>query len=53
VADVGAFLEGARADGVPTLDPSPRRGVHGSRIGFLDPEAVGGTLLEFVEPAVG
>jgi methylmalonyl-CoA/ethylmalonyl-CoA epimerase len=51
VADVGAALERARADGIPTLDPSPRRGVRGSRIGFLDPQAVGGTLLEFVEPA--
>jgi methylmalonyl-CoA/ethylmalonyl-CoA epimerase len=51
VTDVSGALEDARAGGVPTLDREPRPGVHGSRIGFLDPGAVGGTLIELVQPA--
>jgi methylmalonyl-CoA epimerase len=53
VADVSGALEGARAGGIPTLDAEPRRGAHDSRIGFLDPGAVGGTLVELVQPAAG
>jgi methylmalonyl-CoA epimerase len=53
VGDVGGALEAARAGGIPTLDEVPRRGVHDSRIGFIDPRAVGGALVELVEPAAG
>jgi methylmalonyl-CoA/ethylmalonyl-CoA epimerase len=51
VTDVSGALEDARAGGIPTLDSEPRRGVHDSLIGFLDPGAVGGTLVELVQPA--
>jgi methylmalonyl-CoA/ethylmalonyl-CoA epimerase len=51
VDDVAGALEAARAGGIQTLDQVPRRGVHESRIGFLDPRAVGGALVELVQPA--
>jgi methylmalonyl-CoA epimerase len=51
VTDVAGSLEASRAAGVATSDDVPRRGVHGSRIGFLEAGAVAGTLVEFVEPA--
>jgi methylmalonyl-CoA/ethylmalonyl-CoA epimerase len=53
VHDVGGALKAARASGIPTLDEVPRRGVHDSRIGFLDPRSVGGALVELVQPAPG
>ncbi len=49
VDDAAAALERLRAAGVETRDEVPRRGVHGSRIGFLSPGSVAGTLVEVVE----
>ena len=51
VDDAAAALESLRAAGVETRDEVPRRGVHGSRIGFLSPGSVAGTLVEVVEEA--
>jgi methylmalonyl-CoA epimerase len=51
VSDADGTLERFRADGIATLDARSRRGVNDSRIGFLDPDAVGGTLVELVQPA--
>jgi methylmalonyl-CoA/ethylmalonyl-CoA epimerase len=50
VADVEGAIAELRAAGVPVRDTSPRRGAHGSRVGFLDPAAAGGALVELVEP---
>ena len=49
VADAAAALNALRKAGVGTRDEVPRRGVHGTRIGFLEPESVGGALVEVVE----
>jgi methylmalonyl-CoA epimerase len=49
VADVGRALEQAREAGVHLRDEQPRRGVHGSRIAFLDPGSLDGMLVELVE----
>jgi methylmalonyl-CoA/ethylmalonyl-CoA epimerase len=45
----GAIGELVRA-GVPMRDASPRQGAHGSRVGFIDPAAAGGALIELVQP---
>lgn len=50
VADVAAAVADLVADGTPVRDATPRRGAHGSRVSFLDPEAAGGALIELVEP---
>lgn len=51
VDDAADALERMRDAGVVTRDEVPRRGVHGSRIGFLDPASVAGALVELVEEA--
>lgn len=48
VDDAAAALSELAAAGVPLRDASPRRGVHGTRIGFVDPAAGGGALVEVV-----
>lgn len=49
VDDAAQALEALRAAGVPTRDQAPRLGVHGSSIGFLEPGAVAGALVEVVQ----
>lgn len=49
VDDAAAALQQLRAAGVGTRDSEPRPGVHGSRIGFLEPAAVAGALIEVVQ----
>jgi methylmalonyl-CoA/ethylmalonyl-CoA epimerase len=49
VDDAAQALRRLRAAGVATRDELPRLGVHGSRIGFLEPGSVGGALIEVVE----
>ena len=49
VKDAAEALRALRGAGVATRDEVPRRGVHGTRIGFLEPAAVGGALIEVVE----
>jgi methylmalonyl-CoA/ethylmalonyl-CoA epimerase len=51
VADIDAALAGLRAAGVRLIDEAPRRGIRGSRVAFLHPQASGGALTELVEPA--
>lgn len=48
VDDVDEKVCRLRTEGIPMLDKQPRPGVHGSRIAFIDPNAVSGTLIELV-----
>jgi methylmalonyl-CoA/ethylmalonyl-CoA epimerase len=50
VDDVRGAIAELVAAGIPVRDVVPRRGAHGSRVGFLDPSAAGGALIELVEP---
>lgn len=50
-ADIDEALEKARATGLRLIDEQPRTGIRKSRVAFLHPEATGGVLTEFVEPA--
>lgn len=42
-----AFLKGL---GVPLIDETPRRGARGHKVAFIHPKALGGLLVELVEP---
>lgn len=35
---------------VPLIDETPRIGAHGHKVAFLHPKALGGVLIELVEP---
>ncbi|NUT48299.1 MAG: methylmalonyl-CoA epimerase [Saccharothrix sp.] len=50
VADLDATVAELRAKGVRFLYDTPRRGTAGSRMTFLNPNDVGGILVELVEP---
>jgi methylmalonyl-CoA/ethylmalonyl-CoA epimerase len=50
VDDLEDALARLAAAGVPLVDAAPRPGAHGSRVAFLHPTAVGGVLVELVEP---
>jgi methylmalonyl-CoA epimerase len=50
VDDLDRTLDEVRAAGLETVDPEPRNGSHGSRIAFIAPDSVGGTLVELLEP---
>ncbi|HVH43170.1 MAG TPA: methylmalonyl-CoA epimerase [Labilithrix sp.] len=39
-----------KALGVPLLDEVPRKGARGHKVAFLHPKAMGGVLVELVEP---
>jgi methylmalonyl-CoA/ethylmalonyl-CoA epimerase len=47
--DVGAELAGARAQGLPLIDETPRAGLAGT-ICFLHPKGTAGVLVEFATP---
>ena len=51
VADADAALQMVRNAGIETIDSVPRAGAHGTRIGFVEPQQVAGTLVELVQPA--
>ena len=42
-------LKGLEALGIDLLDKVPRQGLMGGQIGFLDPSAAGGVLIELAE----
>ncbi|MFM8944179.1 MAG: methylmalonyl-CoA epimerase [Actinomycetota bacterium] len=50
VDDVGAALARLRAEGAQLVDETPRAGSRGTRIAFVHPKAMGGVLIELVEP---
>lgn len=49
VADIEAALALLRSQGARLVDETPRRGGRGSRIAFVHPRALAGTLVELVE----
>lgn len=49
VKSVEAAIEAARAAGMRLIDEKPRKGSRGTRIAFVHPSALGGTLIELVE----
>ena len=53
VDDVDAALSDYRDAGVPLVHETPQAGAGGSRIAFLRPEALGGVLVEILEPGEG
>lgn len=50
VADIDAALEHLKAQGARLVDSEPRPGGGGSRIAFVHPADLAGTLIELVEP---
>jgi methylmalonyl-CoA/ethylmalonyl-CoA epimerase len=50
VPDIDAALGELRAAGLRLLDTEPRRGIRGTRVAFLHPQATGGVLTEIVQP---
>ncbi len=51
VDDVTVELNAARAQGLETLDETPRTGGGGrTRVGFIHPRSMGGVLVEFEAP---
>lgn len=53
VADIEEALTHLSALGVRLIDHKPRIGSRGSRIAFVHPSDLGGTLMELVEPLHG
>ncbi|MCK4271894.1 methylmalonyl-CoA epimerase [bacterium] len=49
VEDVAESLRRLSEKGVRLIDEMPRRGGRGNKIGFLDPRAMGGILVELCE----
>ncbi len=49
--DIDAALDAARAAGLRLIDQEPRRGIRGSRVAFMHPQATAGVLTELVEAA--
>jgi methylmalonyl-CoA/ethylmalonyl-CoA epimerase len=49
VDDVEAVLERAKAAGVQAIDDTPRDGAHGTRVAFLHPKSLFGTLIELCQ----
>ena len=50
VRDIEAALATFRAEGATLIDEAPRNGSRGTRIAFVHPKAMGGVLVELVEP---
>jgi methylmalonyl-CoA/ethylmalonyl-CoA epimerase len=53
VGDVDSTLAELRERGLRLIDETPRTGIRGSRVAFLDLAASGGVLTEIVQPAEG
>ena len=49
VADLDAALDHLRSEGVRLVDEEPRIGGGGSRIAFVHPRSLAGTLIELLE----
>jgi len=50
VADVDAALQAARDAGLRLIDETPRTGIRGTQVAFLQPATAGGVLTELVQP---
>ena len=51
VANINAALEHLKAQGARLVDSEPRPGGGGTRIAFVHPRDLAGTLIELVEPS--
>ncbi len=49
VSDIRQALADAQAAGLELIDATPRIGLHGVPIAFINPKSVGGVLTELVE----
>ena len=53
VDDVAAMLKKLQAEGVRTLDDTPRPGAGGCQVAFIHPKSAGGVLVELSQPGEG
>ena len=53
VDDVAATLKHLQAQGLRTLDDTPRPGAGGCRVAFIHPKSAGGVLVEISQPPAG
>jgi methylmalonyl-CoA/ethylmalonyl-CoA epimerase len=51
VSDIDAALQELARAGLELIDKSPRVGIGGARVAFLEPKSTGRVLVEIVEPA--
>jgi methylmalonyl-CoA/ethylmalonyl-CoA epimerase len=51
VSDIEATLAGLAEAGLQLIDKTPRVGIGGARVAFVEPKSTGRTLVEIVEPA--
>ena len=49
VDDIEADLKAYKAKGIKLIDETPRKGAHGTKVGFIHPKATGGVLIELCE----
>ena len=49
VDDIEADLKAYKEKGIKLIDETPRKGAHGTKIGFIHPKATGGVLIELCE----
>jgi methylmalonyl-CoA/ethylmalonyl-CoA epimerase len=53
VADIDTTLAALDQAGLRLIDRSPRAGLRETRVAFIHPKAIGGVLIEVVEPPPG
>ncbi len=53
VEDVAATLAHLQAQGLRTLDETPRPGAGGCQVAFIHPKSAGGVLVEISQPPAG
>ena len=53
VSDIDAALQELAQEGLELIDKTPRVGIGGTRVAFLEPKSTGRVLVEIVEPAHG
>jgi methylmalonyl-CoA/ethylmalonyl-CoA epimerase len=53
VSDIEATLVSLQEAGLTLIDKTPRAGIGGARVAFVEPKDTGRVLIEIVEPAAG
>jgi methylmalonyl-CoA/ethylmalonyl-CoA epimerase len=53
VSDIEATLASLQGAGLTLIDKTPRIGIGGARVAFVEPKETGRVLIEIVEPAAG
>lgn len=51
VDDIEAELRAYKEKGALLIDETPRKGAHGTKVGFIHPKTSGGVLIELCEPS--